>query len=164
MTVSAQELERLVCLNRKIKAEYVDTRLQFYKDRVDSKRIWAQRASIAVLSLSLVIPIVANLPIIDIEKNVVVSLLSVSIAFISGLGQIHRWQETWKEYSAAIVRIEAAIAAWELRIADASMLADSAKPAQALAAATEKLVQSVTGVVSAEMQRFFPSGESGGRR
>ena len=155
MAMSPQEFERIILVNRKIKEEHVDPRLKFYIERVDSKRIYAQRSSVAVLALSLAIPIVANLPFRG--KDILVSTMAASIAFISGFSQIHRWQETWKEYSAAIVKVEAAIATWELKIAQLDPAGESDVISRTLAAATDALVQSVSAIVSTEMEQFFQS-------
>ena len=161
MALTAEEFERVILNNRKIKEAYVDSRLRFYKERVNSKRVYAQRASVAVLGLSLAIPIVANVQFPG--KDILVSAMAASIAFISGFSQIHRWQETWKEYSAAIVKIEAAIASWELKMTQADPAAGSEVISQTLAAATDALVQSVTTIVSTEMEQFFQSENRGAK-
>lgn len=155
MTPTTEDVDRLILVHRKIKEEYVDKRLDFYIKRVDSKRIWAQRASVAVLTLSLVIPIVANLQFV--AKDILVAIMSASIALITGFSQIHRWQDLWKEYSTAIVRIEAQIASWELKVAEANRFGEPEQISKTLTELTARLVQNVTAGSSQPKWSSFSS-------
>ncbi len=148
-----EDFEHLLSQYTKIKKRYVDRRLKFYQDRVNGKRRAAQGASIAILFLSLAIPIVANSDFMAVP--IAVSAMSLAIAFISGVSELRRWQHTWKEYSQGIVQIETLIGSWEIKVAEARQLSRPEEISAALGTATEELLRLVTQAVSAEMEDFF---------
>jgi len=152
-----KEFEELLSQYRKIKDNCVDERLKFYKERVESKRHAAERSRTAILLLSLVIPIVANLDftIPWLSTGIIVSIMSLLIAFLSGLGELHQWQHTWQEYSKAIVQIEALIGSWEIEVAGARQLSQPKEISDKLAKATHALLESVEQIVLIEMRAFF---------
>jgi len=102
--MSHQDSDNLLSEYIEIIDKRVRPRLTFYMERVNNKRRLAQWTRVLVLLLSLTIPIVVNL-----DRNLIsnhpttfaisVSLMSLLIAFISGLEGLHLWQHTRREYS-----------------------------------------------------------------
>lgn len=161
MDVISQILEQY----KKIKEQHVDNKLKFYQERVDSKRYFAQGAGVTILSLGLVIPIITNLKFISpaslpwLTKDLIVSTISLVIAFVTGISTLYQWQSTWKEYSKRIVQIDMLIGLWEIEVEEARHLSDSKSYSNALKEATEKLLRSVENAVSTEMEAFFSASQ-----
>jgi hypothetical protein len=70
-----------------IKNKYVTPRLAFYKESVDRKRHAAQFVRLTVLILSLCIPLITSVDrtLLPLSKEVIVAVMSLCIAFASGL-------------------------------------------------------------------------------
>ena len=156
-TVDAEEFERLLIGYRRIKQERVDPRLDFYRKHVGNKQRLAQWTRAAVLVLSLAIPVVVAFDATawPVPKELIVSLMSLTIALVSGLEGQHQWQRTWREYSSRIVQIETLIGRWDLEVMVASHLSDSKEADERLRKATENLMLSVEQAVLTEMDAFF---------
>lgn len=155
--MNPQEFDEIFPRYERIKHERADEQLKFYTERVLSKRRFAQWSGAAVLVISLAIPIVTNLGI-DVSQhslNMIITLMSLSIALVSGLDGLHQWRTTWKEYSKAIVQIKTQIALWEVKVANARELPDRDEISKALGEATEELISKVEEATSAEMNTFF---------
>ena len=160
--MNTEDFDRLLLGYTTTKEKYVDSRLKFYLDRVDNKRQLAQWSRVAVLLLSLAIPLVVTFSpdaIGFVQKNLIVSLMSLLIALAGGLEGLHQWQRTWKEYSTRIVHIETLIGLWEIQVARARQLSDAKEVSDILGKATEKLLSSVNEAVTTEMGTFFSERE-----
>lgn len=160
--MNTEEFDDLLSQYEKIKEKRVDSRLKFYNKWVDSKRRAAETSRAAILLLSLVIPVVANIDFTASRKGITISILSLLIAFISGFSEIHQWQRNWREYSKAIVQIEGLIGLWEIEVTKtrlkAGQLPDPKEVKEIsgqLARATDILLESVEKIVLTEMQAFF---------
>jgi hypothetical protein len=153
-----QEFQQLLSPYREIRDQRVKPRLSFYQERVNSKRFCAQGTSVAILFLSLAIPIVTNLDFAALGlSKLIISAMSLLIALITGLNEVFRWQHLWKEYSERIVQIDTLIGLWEIEVAKARHLSDPEKISEKLGEATEELVKSVETAVLTEMGTFFPT-------
>ena len=111
------EFEQLLSPYKTIKNDYVTTRLDFYKKGHNKKRYGTLGTALLILLFSLLIPIVVNFDFINhstwLSKTLIVSLMSLSIAFVSGLSELCQWpQSLWKEYSKKVVQIETLIGIW----------------------------------------------------
>jgi hypothetical protein len=157
--MNLQEFEQLLSPYKTIKENYVKTRLDFYKKGHNKKRYAAQASAVLILLFSLLIPIVVNFdftgPWTWLSKTLIVSLMSLSIAFVSGLSELCQWQSLWKEYSKRVVQIETLIGIWEIEVANARQLSDPREISAVLGKATETLLKSVDMAVVTEMETFF---------
>jgi len=160
--MNTEDFDKLLVGYTTPKEKYVDSRLKFYLDRVDHKRRLAQWGSVAILLLSLGIPVVVTFSpaaIGPVQKELIVSLMSLLIALAGGLEGLHQWQRTWREYSTRIVQIETLIGLWEIQVARARQLSDAKEVVDILGKATEKLLSSVNEAVTTEMGTFFSERE-----
>ncbi len=160
--MNTEDFDKLLAGYIPTKEKYVDSRLRFYLDRVDNKRRLAQWARVAVLLLSLAIPVVVTFSpaaIGSVRRELIVSLMSLLIALAGGLEGLHQWQRTWREYSTRIVQIETLIGLWEIQLAKARQLSDAKEVSDILGKATEKLLSSVNEAVTTEMGTFFSERE-----
>ena len=155
--MDAQEFEALRASYLDIVTRRVVPRLTYYQQRVDKRRLAARVSGVTILALSLIIPVVTNfLPgAIGMWSKLVISVMSLSIALVTGLKEFFRWEATWKEYSTRIVQIETLIAEWELKVAGCRHLQDSKDVDGKRNEATFALVRAVEQSVLTEMQAFF---------
>jgi hypothetical protein len=158
--VNPQEFDEIFPRYERIKEEHADEQLKFYDDRVLTKRRFAQWFGAAVLIISLAIPIVTNLGNLSVKVsqqwlNLIITLMSLSIAGFSGLDGLHQWRTTWREYSKAIVQIKTQIALWEIKVANARELPNRDEVSKALGDATAELISKVEEVTFTEMDTFF---------
>lgn len=149
------QFEEILTHYTQIKNGHVNPRLEFYIKYIDKKRLPAERAKAIILGLSLLIPIVANLPGFDPYKGIIVAVMSLSIALLSGLNDLYQWEHLWRAYSQARIQIESLLGLWELNVAHARQLSDPNKLNDTLEQATETLLKSVDQIVSTEMGTFF---------
>jgi hypothetical protein len=70
--MNTQEFDELLSEYEEIKEKRVDSRLKFYKKSVESKRHAAERSKAAILLLSLVIPVVANIDFTVAWKGIII--------------------------------------------------------------------------------------------
>lgn len=163
MAIDQQEFQKIFTEYERIKDCYAVRRLKFYAEKVDYKRKLAQVSGWVILALSLLIPLVSNLEnfkiqVLDVLKDkttFIVSVMSLMIAFISGLEQLHQWRKTWQDYSKAIVDIETFINEWEIEVAAAKQLPNPEEVNKKLKVATQNLVRKVELTVETEMGGFF---------
>ena len=157
-----EDFAKLLAVYTATKEKYVDRRLTFYLDRVDNKRRLAQWSRVAVLLLSLAIPVAVTFSpdkIGSVPKDLMVSVMALLIALAGGLEGQHQWQRTWREYSTRIVQIETLIGLWEIEVARAGQLSDAKEASDAMGKATENLLSSVNQAVTTEMNTFFSERE-----
>jgi len=153
-----QKLKELLAPYQAIRDGAIQRRLVFYERHVNQKRRYAEYSGHTLLFLSLLIPVVANFHFEEHWVNsMIVSILSLLIALITGIRESTQWARLWRVYSHAIVQIENLLASWELEIAKARLLDDSTKVTEAVENATKILKDSVERIVQAEMDSFFTS-------
>jgi len=171
--MDSQEFDEIFKPYEAIKQNRAKAQLEFYTDRVNSKRRLAQWSGAAVLFISLTIPMVTNFhpvatgfnfSVSQETINMFITLMSLSIALLSGLDGLHQWRTTWREYSKAIVRIETQIALWEVKVTSARELPNREEVSKALGDATEKLISEVEAATSAEMDVFFSARSAAEKR
>lgn len=154
--MDGEKFELMLAPFQKMKKEHiVNKRLNFYKGWVDKKRRAAERVRLITLFLSLSIPVVAYFDLN--QQALIVSIMSLSIAFLYGLNDLYKWQHLWEAYSKAIILIEAELNSWELKVIKAKHLDQPDQILQILEKATKTLLDSVDEIVSNESGFFFAS-------
>jgi hypothetical protein len=136
----------------------VKGRLDFYKGHVNSKRRAAKYSGHTILLFSLLIPVVTTLPFKDHwVKGLIVSILSLIIALITGIRESTQWARLWRVYSQAQRQIETLIDSWEMEIARARppRPLNLTEATDILERATNTLKDSVLEIVEAESNSFF---------
>jgi hypothetical protein len=158
--MTQEEFEKLRRPYTDIVKQNVEPRLRYYKDRVDGKRCGARLSAVAILALSLVIPVFNSAT--SRSMQITASCLSLVIALVTGLNEIFKWQEAWKEYSRRIIQIETLIAIWNLEVARCRVLSDDPKEVEAkVIEATAKLLKETESSVFSEMEAFFSQRAKG---
>ena len=151
------EFKEILSHYEQIKQNRADEQLKFYNDKINSKRRFAQWFGAAVLVISLAIPIVTNVgfDLTPHQLNMIITVMSLSIALVTGLDGLHQWRTTWREYSRAIVQIKTLIELWKVKVAGARQLGNHDDVSKALGEATEELLRKVEAVNLREQDIFF---------
>ena len=160
-----QQFDNLVKRYTEIVDRHATPRLRYYQARVGGRRFAARISAVAIIALSLIIPVATNFwpaGSVGASKELGVSVLSLLIAFLSGLRELYKWDETWKEYAGQMLLIEAAFGAWELEVAGCRGVQDPTGVDTRLNQATGRLLATVEHLVQDEMHSFFKrSGQRG---
>jgi hypothetical protein len=90
-------------------------------------------------------------------KRIVLTVISVGIAAITGLSSFFRWERTWRGNKTAQVTIEQLCAKWELEVALAKVMDDHEEKMRHAYLATSDLLTNVRSVTSSESEAFFNS-------
>jgi hypothetical protein len=138
-------------------------RLDYYKARVERRRIASRATSVIVIVISLfVIPLATNfLPedTFSLSNKLIISTASLLIGLISGLQELFKWESTWRQYTIRIIEIESAIALWQLELLRTTEIATTKELNERLFDVTKTLLQTVDNAVLAEVEKFFASSK-----
>ncbi len=136
-----------------IKKEYVDRNLKWYRDRSWQPAILFRTVGAAVIVLSVSVPFLATLD--DPWKTVVLPIVSLLIAGLTGLNSFFQWQGKWQKFLQARLSLEYFAQSWELHVLRARYETDEEKAVQIVFDATTKLLDDARTVISSETQEYF---------
>ncbi len=136
-----------------IKREYVDPRIDWYKTHTLFPRWCFRVVGIATILLSVTLPAVAasGWP----KKDIALSVMSVSIAALTGLSSFYRWERTWRGNSSAQMALEQLCAKWKLELTNARLVLSPEERVKHVYKATDDLLTNARSVVSSESEGFF---------
>lgn len=110
----------------------VDRDIKFYDDHV----VGVRRAAMGVTSITIILA--AALPFLSAAefpyKTLVVGVVSVLVAALTGLGAYWRWTDEWRGYILSSMTLKGLRAAWELALVEASLRPDAERANLALKA------------------------------
>jgi len=82
--------------------EYIKTRIddqiKWYSDKATINKQLHHWTKVLIIVFSASIPLIAGLEFCNIWKNIILGLLGTSIAIISGVSGLLKFQEKWSEY------------------------------------------------------------------
>lgn len=148
-----QTFDEIVISANKVKEEYVDTRIQYYKSHTAGPRIWFRAAGIATIVLSATLPALAAGSFV--HKELILSTISIAVAALTGLSSFYRWERTWSGNSTSQLALEQAVAKWELELANAKLLVPADQRVQHVYQATNDLLTNARTVASSQSEGFF---------
>jgi hypothetical protein len=141
---TSKALDELV----RIKVDYVDSNLEWYRRRTTWPRVAFRVSGLFVIGLSLALPLIAA------WAQWAVPLASVAIAIVSALASFFSWQRTWEKRIAIQLELEGMIAHWNTEMVASRATNDSAGFERALKA-THELVDKTRLLTAAETSAFF---------
>ncbi len=151
-----QTFDEIVASAEKIKEQFVDTRINYYKTHTAGPRRWFRAAGIATIVLSATLPALAAADSRAFpHKDLILSVVSIAVAALTGLSSFYRWQRTWSGNSTSQVALQQHVAKWELEIANAKLLLPPTERVQHVYQATSDLLTNAKNVVSLESEGFF---------
>jgi|SoiMethySBSTD1v2_1073268.scaffolds.fasta_scaffold1624867_1 hypothetical protein len=107
-----------------------------------------------VLSISL--PVLSTLKVEMLpQKELVVSLVALSVAVLSAFSTFFHWHDTWRENTRAKLELRELLALWELKLLAASQESNSTIRIQAVVTATEALLSEARKVGTSNTEGYF---------
>jgi hypothetical protein len=138
---------------RAIKEEYIQPRINWYKTHTRMPRWWFRGTGILTILLSVTLPAIAASNYW--RKDIVLSVMSIAIAALTGLSSFYRWERTWRGNSSAQVALEQHCAKWELEMTNARLILAPEDRVMHVYQATDDLLTNASNVVSSESEGFF---------
>ncbi|HZR42882.1 MAG TPA: DUF4231 domain-containing protein [Ktedonobacteraceae bacterium] len=137
----------------RIKEEFVGRQLNWYKANARRPMLLFRIAGVLVILLSVSLPFLTTLD--GLWKTIVLPVVSLLIAGLTGLNSFFRWESNWKGYRQTHLTLEYLLTMWELQIAEAKCQVDVQKGIDIALKATEQLISATQTTVSAEAEEYF---------
>jgi hypothetical protein len=152
-TESSDSFSQVRIAARGIKELYVDTRIEWYKTPTKIPRNTFRTIGILTILLSVTLPALASATFP--HKELTITVISVTIAALTGLGSFYHLERTWRGNSTAQMALEQAVGKWELEIRRAEFVLAPADRVEHVIKATDDLLANTGTVVSSESEGFF---------
>lgn len=124
-----------------------------YRRRASRHRLYYRCSGLAILLFGVSLPLLAGLHFN--HRDVILSIVSVALAALTGLREFYRWDEMWSLLRRTENAISHELLRWELAISSAVPSADPKQAPRACCAATEELLAAVRTIQEAEADSFF---------
>jgi len=128
---------------------------KWYSDYLPEKRIGSQFFAILTIILGALLPVLVQLGSTSTNYKLWVSLVGAAIVIAQGLGQSLHFDETWKGYMLARIRLEGVHRQWQQEVVDSSFVSDGEKALDRLQEATKEFDHAVATIVIEETERYF---------
>jgi hypothetical protein len=148
--------EAFVVEARRVKAQLIDPNQEWYSNHLFWPFLLFRSAGVITIIFGVTLPAVAA---IDesyfAHKDLVLSLMSVTIAALTGLGSFYRWERSWKGRTLSHFAVEVLVAKWELELENARLIVNPSDRLQHAYLATNDLISNFRNVGAAETEEFF---------
>src|SRR6266700_6723169 len=136
-----------------IKEEFVVRQLNWYKAHARTPMLLFRISGVLVILLSVSLPFLTTLE--GLWKTLVLPVISLLIAGLTGLNAFFRWESDWKGYRQTHLTLEYLLTTWELQIAEARCQVDEQKAIDIALKATEQLINMTRTTTSTEAEDYF---------
>jgi hypothetical protein len=142
---------------RGIKERFIDKEYEWYRSHQKWPFIFFRCAGVVTIVLGVTLPAVAGVgkALSPLHQDVIISVMSVTIAALTGLSSFYRWERSWRGRIIVRLGLEALCAQWELEIANARLILDPADRLKHVYQATNDLIANGRSVCSSETEEFF---------
>ena len=155
-TGDINDFERLVATGRSIKEGLIDPNREWYRSHQLWPFIMFRSTGIITIILSVALPAVASINEASLDyKSLILSVMSVTIAALTGLSSFFRWERSWRGRNNSKFAIDTLVAKWELEIENARSVVDPSKRTQHVYLATNDLLTNFRSIGSEENEQFF---------
>lgn len=137
----------------RIKDAFVGQKLDWYKAHARTPMLLFRLSGVLVILLSVSLPLLATLE--GFWKTLVLPVVALLVAGLTGLTSFFRWESGWKGYRQAQFTLEYLLTTWELQITEASHQADVQKGIDQALQATRQLLDATHTAVSTEAEEYF---------
>ncbi|BCL80124.1 DUF4231 domain-containing protein [Ktedonobacteria bacterium brp13] len=137
-----------------LKENFVVRKIHAYSRRATQARLRFRISSTLIIGLSACLPFLTTLRE-GIWISIVLPIVAIAIAGLSGLNAFFRWESNWKGYSQARYRLEYLLKVWELKIIEARHATDTQKAVEIVVQATKQLPDDVESTTSVETEEYF---------
>ncbi len=119
-------------------------------------RLFFRLSGTLVIVFSVTIPAIAAVPAESFpDKDMVISVMALGIAILSGLNAFYKWGEKWQSFVRAALGIKHLIAVWQMELQDARFIEDGEQRMKIANDATKKLIEETGTIVSQETEQYF---------
>jgi hypothetical protein len=136
----------------RIKQEVVKTR-DWYQRHAPQPMRWFRLTGALLIILSVSVPFIAGQT--AAWKDTVLSLMTLTIAALTGLSAFFRWEYAWQSYRKTQYALDSLLHAWEFKIVEARHQADPQRAIEMALRSTEQLLKDATAVTSSETAEYF---------
>lgn len=137
----------------RIKDEFVVRQLNWYTTHRRTPMLLFRVSGVLVILLSVSLPFLATLE--GLGKTIVLPVIALLIAGLTGLNSFFRWQSDWKGYRQTQLTLEYLLTIWELQIAEARHQVDVQKGIDIALQATKQLINTTRTTTSAQAEEYF---------
>jgi Protein of unknown function (DUF4231) len=137
----------------RIKEEFVVRRLHWYKTHARTPMLLFRTSGVLVILLSVSLPFLTTLE--GLWKTIVLPVISLLIAGLTGLNSFFQWESGWKGYRQTQFTLDYLLTQWELQIAEAKCQVDVQKGIDMALQATEQLISTTQTTTNVEAEEYF---------
>jgi hypothetical protein len=148
-----QTLDNLFNELKARKAVAVDPSIRWYKNNRLSPLIWFRVSGITVIIFSIILPTIVSSKLEN--KELISSVLSLTIATFTGLNAFFQWQNSWKSRSLTYKQLLQLQEDWELKMLQAKYEDDTEEAKKTAFEATSELILKVSNITEGETKSFF---------
>jgi hypothetical protein len=129
----------------------------WYKIHKNRERINFRIAGVTVILSSITIPVISAYSFIG--KDMVVSIIALTIAILSGLNGFFKWEESWQSFNRSELIIQHLIGMWQFQLLEAKSHANASERLFEARKATKHLLDEVGKIISQETENYFSKVE-----
>jgi hypothetical protein len=132
--------------------------IEWYKRQAPKQMVLFRTFGVLVILLSVSVPFLGTLE--GLGKTIVLPVVSVLIAGLTGINAFFNWQSQWQQFRLAQFTLENLIARWDFEIMQARSEEDEDKAIDLAVQATRDLMEQASRVTQAETADFFRGVQS----
>ena len=132
----------------------VDVHYEWYRKNKWLPFFLFRGSGVLTIVLGVSLPAVAAFPSFP-YKDLVLAVMSVTIAALTGLASFFRWERSWRGRFLSEFAIENLTAKWELELINARLVLDPVERIKHVYLATNDLISNFRSISFAETEDFF---------
>ncbi len=125
----------------------------WYKRHKNRERINFRIAGVTVILFSITIPAISAYSFTG--KDMIVSIMALTIAILSGLNGFFKWEESWQNFNSSELAIQYLIGMWQFQLLEAKSHANASERLSEARKATKHLLEEVGKIISQETENYF---------
>lgn len=149
--------ENLLGELRAIVDEQVVATYSWYRRHARIPRLLFRASGALVILLSISLPFLSSMDYP--QKPILLSVVALIIAALTGLSSFFAWEQTWKSRRQTEFALAHLLAQWEVRLAAAKHESDPEKKRLRYIESTEQLLVESRAVVASETEEFFSTAK-----
>jgi len=138
---------------RIVQTKVIINAYHWYKKHKNRERIIFRASGITVILFSITIPVISIYNFT--EKDIVVSVMALTIAILSGLKAFFKWEESWQSFNRSELAIQHLIGIWQIQLLEAKTHANFSDRLSEARKATKYLLEEVGKIISQESDNYF---------
>ena len=157
MQSEQQKDERFISILKELEAlkeEFVERKIQWYAKNARQAQMRFRLSGALIIVLSACLPFLTTLRE-GIWISIVLPVVALVIAGLSGLTAFFRWESNWRGFSQTGYMLEYQLKMWELKVIEAKHEMDAQKAVEIVVQATKQLLDDAQAATNDETEAFF---------